>query len=174
MNYPTTFPELSSERLTLRQLSFKDKRDIFKLRANKEVNKLITRETPKNLNDADAFIQTCLDEFEKGNRIFWAIEQKETYQMIGTIVFHNINEASSYAEIGYELNPDYQKEGFMTEATEAVLAFGKNTLNLKTVEAFTHKDNDDSITLLEKHQFTLGDDDLFGDNRVFSLNINQE
>ena len=86
MNYPTTFPELSSERLTLRQLSFKDKRDIFKLRANKEVNKLITRETPKNLNDADAFIQTCLDEFEKGNRIFWAIEQKETYQMIGTHV----------------------------------------------------------------------------------------
>jgi len=172
MNYPTTFPELSTERLTLRQLSFKDKRDIFKLRANKEVNKLIARETPKNLNDADAFIQTCLDEFEKGNRIFWAIEQKETYQMIGTIVFHNINVENSYAEVGYELNPDYQKEGFMSEATEAILAFGKNTLNLKTVEAFTHKDNTDSITLLEKHQFILGDDDLFGDNRVFSLNIN--
>ena len=56
------------------------KRTIFKLRSNKEVNKLITRDTPKNLNDAEGFIQTCLDEFEKGNRIFWAIQHQENNQ----------------------------------------------------------------------------------------------
>ena len=173
MNYPTIFPELSTERLTLRQLSSKDKRAIFKLRSSKEINKLITRETPKNLNDADAFIQTCLNEFEYENRIFWAIEKSN--QLIGTIVFHNINKENSYAEIGYELNPDFQNEGFMNEAMEAVLDFGKTTLKLKTIEAFTHQNNNASITLLEKHQFILeDDDDLFGDNRIFSLNINQE
>jgi ribosomal-protein-alanine N-acetyltransferase len=177
MNYPIIFPELSTERLTLRQLSSKDKREIFKLRSNKEVNKLITRETPKNLNDADAFIQTCLDEFENGNRIFWAMALENTNQIIGTIVFHNINLENSYAEIGYELNPDFQNEGFMSEAMKTVLDFGKTTLELKTVEAFTHQNNNASITLLENHQFVLeeeDEDDLFGDNRVFSLNITQE
>ncbi len=173
MSYPSIFPEIFTERLTLRQLSFKDKRAIFKLRSNKEINKLITRETPKNLNDADAFIQSCLDEFEKENRVFWAIEKSD--QLIGTIVFHSINLENSYAEIGYELNPDFQNEGFMTEAMKAVLDFGKTTLELKTIEAFTHQNNNASITLLEKHQFVLEEgDDLFGDNRVFSLNINQE
>lgn len=174
MNYPTTFPELSTERTILRQLSFKDKRAIFKLRSNKDINKLITRQIPKNLNDADAFIEGCLSEFENENCIFWAMQLQETQQIVGTIALNKINSKNSYAEIDYELSPDYQKEGLMTEAMKVVLEFGKNTLNLKTIDAFTHKNNNDSITLLEKHQFTLGDDDLFGDNCIFSLNINQE
>lgn len=174
MNYPTIFPELSTERLTLRQLSFKDKRTIFKLRSNKEVNKLIVRDTPKNLSDADSFIQTCLDEFEKGNRIFWAIQNQESNQIIGTIVYHNINAENNYAEIGYELNPDFQNEGFMHEAMATVLEYGKSILKLNTIEAFTHQNNTASITLLQKHQFILDDEDLFDDNTIFRLDINQE
>ncbi|MCT4698064.1 GNAT family N-acetyltransferase [Tenacibaculum haliotis] len=172
MNYPTIFPELSTERLTLRQLSFNDKRTIFKLRSNKEVNKLIVRDTPKNLNDADSFIQTCLDEFEKGNRIFWAIQHQENNQIIGTIVYHNINAENNYAEIGYELNPDFHNEGFMSEAMATVLEYGKSVLKLQTIEAFTHQNNTASITLLKKHQFILDDDDLFDDNTIFRLDIN--
>ncbi|QXP74566.1 GNAT family N-acetyltransferase [Tenacibaculum sp. HL-MS23] len=174
MNYPTIFPELSTERLTLRQLSFNDKRTIFKLRSNKEINKLIVRDTPKNLNDADSFIQTCLDEFEKGNRIFWAIQHQESNQIIGTIVYHNINAENNYAEIGYELNPDFQNEGFMSEAMATVLEYGKSVLELNTIEAFTHQNNTASTTLLEKHQFILDDEDLFDDNTIFRLDINQE
>ncbi len=172
MNYPSIFPELSTKRLTLRQLSFNDKRTIFKLRSNKEVNKLIVRDTPKNLNDADSFIQTCLDEFEKGNRIFWAIQHQESNQIIGTIVYHNINAENNYAEIGYELNPDFQNEGFMSEAMAAVLEYGKLVLKLNTIEAFTHQNNTASITLLKKHDFILDDEDLFDDNTIFRLDIN--
>lgn len=176
MSYPTIFPELSTERLILRQLSFNDRRAIFKLRSNKEINLLITRETPKNLSEADAFIQACLDEFEKENRVFWAIQLKDSNQIIGTIVFHNIDLENNYAEIGYELNPDFQKEGFMTEAMKDVLEFGR-TMDLKTIEAFTHKNNNASIALLEKYQFILNTakkDDLIENNHVFCLDINQE
>ena len=174
MNYPTIFPELSTERLVLRQLTLNDRKAIFKLRSNKEINKLIVRETPKNLNEAAAFIQVCLDEFEKEHRIFWAITLKSNAQIIGTIVFHNIIPENNYAEIGYELNPDYQKEGFMNEALAGVLDYGKVTLNLKLIEAFTHKNNNASISLLEKYQFSLLEDkkdEAIEDNRVFSLEI---
>lgn len=177
MNYPTIFPKLSTERLTLRQLSLKDKRAIFKLRSNKAINKLIIRETPKNLNDAEAFIQTCLDEFENKNLVFWAIQLVESNTIVGTIGLHEIDTENSYAEIGYELNPDYQKEGFMDESMKAVLEFGKSTLALQTIEAFTHQNNNDSTTLLEKNKFILQadkKDNLIEDNRVFRLNINQE
>ena len=172
MNYPTIFPELLSDRLQLRELSAKDKRTIFKLRSNKEVNKLITRNTPKNLNDAEGFIQTCWDEFEKGNRIFWAIQNIENNQIIGTIVYHNINAENNYAEIGYELNPDFHNKGFMSEAMETILEYGKSVLKLQTIEAFTHKNNTASITLLKKHQFILDDDDLFDGNTIYRLDIN--
>ena len=44
-----TFPNLKTERLKLRQLNFNDIKAIFDLRSSKEINKLITRQTPKNI-----------------------------------------------------------------------------------------------------------------------------
>lgn len=168
------FPEFTTERLILRQLNFADKKAIFRLRSNKEINKLIERETPKNLNQAEGFIQTCYDEFEKQRRIFWAIISTDYNQLIGSIVFHNIDLENSYAEIGYELDPDYHGEGFMSESLETVLDFGKNELNLTTIEAFTHYNNTPSIALLEKHQFELyteKKDEKVADNRIYRLSF---
>lgn len=146
-----TFPNLKTERLKLRVLTFDDTNAIFKLRSNKEVNRLIKRETPKNLEDAKNFINTYHTEFDKGNRIFWAMEFEK--EIIGTIVFHNIDLTKNYAEIGYELFPKYHGMGFMSEAMKTVLDFGFNNMNLKTIEAFTHKNNKASFALLEKHNF---------------------
>ncbi|MBE7653102.1 GNAT family N-acetyltransferase [Tenacibaculum finnmarkense genomovar finnmarkense] len=177
MNYPTIFPKLSTERLTLRQVSFNDKRAIFKLRSNKEINKLITRETPKNLNDADAFIQACLDNFETQSGIFWAIELQESAKIIGSINLYDINSEDNSAKISYELMPDYQKEGFMDQSMKTILAFTQLTAELKTIDAITHQNNSDAITLLEKNQFILQEnkkEDLPEDNAIFRLDINQE
>lgn len=176
MNYPIIFPEISTERLTLRELSFNDKRAIFKLRSNKEVKKFITREGPNNLNDASAFIQNCLDGFENQNRVSWGIESNNNNQLIGSIELQNIHPENNYAELSYELNPDYQKEGFMTEAMKAVLDFGNQTMSLEIIEASAHKNNDDAITLLEKYAFTMDaekKDETLEDNCIFRLDINQ-
>ncbi len=168
------FPNLATERLLLRELSFSDRKTIFRLRSNKEINKLITRKTPKNLNDADAFIQTCLDEFVKENRIFWAIEFEK--KIIGTIVYHKISIQDNYAEIGYELNPNYQQKGFMSEALKTVLDFGFHKINLKTIEAYTHKNNIASIALLEKYHFKYQPErkcENFEYNQIFKIEKNK-
>lgn len=170
------FPDLKTERLILRQLTFDDKKAIFRLRSNKEVNKLISRETPKNLNEAEAFIQTCQDEFENKNRVFWAMVLEDSNQLIGTVVFHKVDLENNYAEIGYEINPDYQDLGYMNEAMQAVVAFGNSSMQLKTIEAFTHQNNIASIALLEKYNFVLQPerrDEGFENNRIFRLEINQ-
>ena len=167
-----TFPNLKTERLKLRQLNFNDIKAIFDLRSSKEINKLITRQTPKNLNEAENFIKVCHTEFKKENRIFWAMEFKN--QLIGTIVFHRISIDDNYAEIGYELNTNYQKKGFMSEAMEKVLEFGIDKMQLKTIEAFTHKNNIASIALLEKHNFVFQPNrkcDSVEDNRIWKLEI---
>lgn len=168
----TNFPEINSKRLLLRQLNSDDVFAIFKLRTNKEINKLISRKLPNKLEDAAEFIATCHQEFKKQNRIFWAIELKETKEVIGTIVFHNISLENEYAEIGYELNPKFQQKGFMNEAIKEVISFGFNKMKLKTIEAFTHKNNIASITLLEKHLFVFQPERKCKsviDNRIFKL-----
>ncbi len=176
MNYPTTFPELQTERLILRQLNTDDVNAIFELRSSKVVNKLITRKTPKNHKEASEFISICHQEFEKQNRIFWAMQYKETNELIGTIVYHNISLENNYAEVGYEMNPKFHKKGFINEAMQAIISFGIKTKNLKVIEAFTHQNNMASIALLEKHNFVLQPerkDEGFENNRIFRLEINQ-
>ena len=174
MNYPTFFPELQTERLILRQLKANDVKSIFELRSSEIVNKLITRKTPKNLEEASEFISVCHQEFEKKNRIFWAIQLKETNELIGTIVYHNISLEKEYAEVGYELNPNFLKKGFMNEAMQKVISFGIKTMSLKVIEAFTHQNNIASIALLEKHNFVYQPerrDNGFENNRIFQFKI---
>ena len=169
----TLFPNLKTERLILRELNFKDIQAVFDLRSNKEINKLISRKTPTNLENAKEFIEVCLSEFKKGNRVFWAMEFDK--KVIGTIVYHNILIEKNYAEIGYELNPDFQQKGLMSEAMKVVIEFGKTKMNFKTIEAFTHKNNIPSITLLEKHNFVLIPNRKCKsviDNRIFKLENN--
>ena len=176
MNFPDTFPNLDSERLVLRAITSTDKIAIFKLRTNKAINVFIQRDTPKNLNEADGFIQTCLEEFEKKRRIFWGIRLKESYELIGSIVFHQINSNQRYAEIGYEIHPDYQQDGYMSEALNTVLDYGKHILKLKTIEAFTHQNNVASIALLKRYGFSLSEtkeDPIIAENRVFVLDLNE-
>lgn len=168
----TAFPELTTERLILRQLTFDDVKPIFRLRSNKEINELITRETPKNLNEAEAFIDRCLNEFVNENRIFWGLELKSSNQLIGSIVLHKIDLKNNYAEVGYELNPDYQDQGYMSEAMKTVLDFGIMSMNLKTIEAYTHHNNAASIALLEKFLFVLQPerkDEEIKDNRIYKF-----
>lgn len=43
----------------------------------------------------------------------------------------------------------------MDEALKAVLSFGFNNLKLDTIEAFTHKDNQRSKSLLLKSNFSV-------------------
>ena len=166
------FPILKSERLLLRELSFNDIVDIYKLRSSKEINKLITRKTPKNLDDAKAFISVCYQEFKNENRIFWAIEFDE--KLVGTIVFHRISLEKNYAEIGYELNPNFHQKGIMSEAMETILEFGITNMNLKTIEAYTHQNNIASIALLEKYNFVYQPKrrcDSVEDNRIWKLEV---
>ncbi|MGB0879856.1 MAG: GNAT family N-acetyltransferase [Polaribacter sp.] len=167
-----TFPILKTERLTLRALTFDDVESIFELRSSKEVNKLITRKTPKNLEDAKEFISVCHQEFTNKNRIFWAIEFNK--KIIGTIVLYRISSETEYAEIGYELFPTYHQKGFMSEAMTAVLKFEAEHLKLKTIEAFTHKNNMASRSLLEKHHFVFQPtrrEKGFENNRIFKLEV---
>jgi ribosomal-protein-alanine N-acetyltransferase len=151
----TPFPVLETERLTLRALNLDDAKAIFGLRTNKEVNEYIDRKVPRNLSEARAFIDRISTLAENNKGIFWVIASKSTNELMGTIGLRNFEDEEDYAEIGYEINPDYQERGYMSEAFKPVLEYGFNTLELKTIEAFTHKNNTASIALLEKLDFVF-------------------
>jgi len=168
----TPFPVLETERLTLRALTLEDAKAIFGLRTNKEVNEYLDRKVPRNLSEARAFIDRIETLAENGKGIFWVIASKGTNELMGTIGLRNFEDEDDYAEIGYEINPDYQERGYMSEAFEPVLNYGFQNLELKTIEAFTHKNNTASIALLEKLNFVFDperEDEGFENNISYIL-----
>ena len=167
-----TFPVLKTHRVTLRALNLEDAETLLALRSSEEINKFVITKRMQNLEEAKDFIQTCNALYKKEKRIFWVLTNQ--VEILGTVVLHRISLARKYAEIGYKLKTEKQQKGFMSEAMTAVLNFGIEQLNLKIIEAYTHKNNLRSIALLKKHHFVFQvhmKDPSFEHNRIFKREI---
>jgi ribosomal-protein-alanine N-acetyltransferase len=167
-----SFKELTTERLLLRSLKAIDKKEIFVLRSDPGINKYIARPKPINMEEALQFIRMRNDDIRENKSLYWAITLKGNPRLIGTICLWNFSEDGKTAEIGYELFPHSQGKGIMDEAVKKVIAFAFQTLGLHLLEAFTHKDNLKSRSLLSKNNFlpdiTRTDEDN-KDNAIFVL-----
>lgn len=167
-----TFPILATKRLSLRQLKTTDGQAVFKIRSNEIVYKYIAKETQKTIKEAQAFIKKTNKGIANEAFLYWAITLKETQKLVGTICLWNFSKDKLIAEVGYELLPAYHKKGIMNEALSKVLEFGFGTLNLNSIEAFTHRKNKASKTLLIRHHFKFDKnrtDKGFPDNIIYIL-----
>ena len=163
---------IKTERLVLRPLLQTDVDSIFVLRSCPVVNKYLVRDLEIDKNDAMAFIYKTIKGTENKEIGYWVIQLKENETCIGTICLWNFSEDRKTAEVGYGLLLEFHKKGIMNESLKAVLDFGFNTLKLKTIEAFTHKNNRASQKLLEKNQFIFQPerkDEGFPHNIIFKL-----
>lgn len=171
------FPELQTERLRLRKLSIADQHDIFEIRSNCNVMKYMARPIARTLDDATANIEKVLKNMDDKNGIDWAIEEKASGKLIGTIAFWKITKENRRAEMGYILNEKWQHKGIMHEAFSAVIPYGFKELQLHSIEANIDPDNVASAKLLEKNKFrkeahyreNFFFDGMFLDSVIYSL-----
>ncbi len=150
----TPFPNLTTERLSLRQLDDGDAAEIFLMRSTEESRKYIDREKAQSPADAQEFIDGINGGIANNEWIYWGITKKGNEKLIGTICPWNFSEKKDTAEMGYELSSSSQGKGFMQEAIKEVIGFAVGVLKLSTIEAHTNTLNTRSINLLEKNNFT--------------------
>jgi ribosomal-protein-alanine N-acetyltransferase len=147
------FPTLSTKRLILRKLEAADRREIFNLRSNQQVNQFLERKPATTLDDADAFIQMILKGIEKNDTFYWAICLKENPRPIGTVSLFDLAPDKSSVEIGFELLPFYHGNGIMHEAISTVVYYAFHTMEVTTITATCSVDNLASIKLLKRIGF---------------------
>lgn len=167
------FPILKTERLTLRKLKESDWENISYLRSDKIVNQFVKRPNADTKEKAIDFIKEINLKINKSQIIYWSISSRNDQKMIGSICLWNFSKDKKTAEIGYDLNPKYQKTGIMDESMKEVLNFGFQILNLEKIEAFTHKKNESSISLLIKNNFILNENKIDQNNLeniIFEIN----
>jgi len=147
------FPVLSTERLSLRQITADDTDELFLLRSDAAVMAYIDRPLAQTPADVVKLIRVIDDFLNKGEGITWGIYLKEQPQLIGTIGLWRIEKEHYRAEIGYLLHPGLQRRGIMQEALLKVLEYGFSVMGLHSVAANVNPDNQASIGLLEKIGF---------------------
>ena len=146
------FPVLVTERLKLRCADLEDVEIIANLRANKQNAKYLQRGTIVDVDATKQWLEKILRFAKENISILWVLEDKVSAQLLGTICLWNFSDDKFTAEVGYDLFPEFQGQGFMSEALQAVVAFGKQ-IRLHTIEAFTHQNNSSSLQLLKANNF---------------------
>jgi len=145
---------LQTPRLILRRLDIKDVAEIFKLRNDAVVNKYLDRAKKTSMPEVLEFIEQINKGIEINKWLYWVITLKDSDSFAGTICLWNIDEEKNIAEIGYELLPEHHGKGIMHEALMRLIHFGFEELKLKALQACTHKENERSMRLLERNNFT--------------------
>lgn len=148
------FPTMTTDRLRLRQLTLADEADIFEVFSEEEVMRFYGMDALEEKPQAGQMIQYFRNGFEEGRAIRWAIELMATGKVIGTCGYHNIHALHSRAEVGYELNKNYWRQGYITEALKAVFVYGFQNLKLNRIEGQVYTVNEASQKCLESLGFT--------------------
>ncbi|AIQ14315.1 GNAT family N-acetyltransferase [Paenibacillus durus] len=144
------FPILETDRFVLRQLKQDDSREIFQYFSLDEVTKFYDLESFTNIEQAEELIDRWNQKFERNQGIRWGITLRSESRVIGTCGFHGWMKNHYKAEIGYELTPEYWRQGYMTEVIQKIIEFGFNNLRLNRIEAFVEPENVGSRKVLEK------------------------
>jgi len=147
------FPSLQTERLDLVEPMLSETHAYFEMRSRAEMGQYIHRRPPATPDDVENWIARVLESAERGLNVGWSMYIKDDHQFMGSMCLWNFSDDGREAELGYEVNTPFQRQGYAREALQAVVHFAFETLHLQKLSAFTHRNNEASIRLLTALQF---------------------
>lgn len=155
-----TFPVLETNRLTLRKITLSDAQDFFHYYSDRQVTKHLDWFGPASEEQAKEVITAWNDSYEKKTVIPWGIALKSNNKLIGTIPYIPLRGTLEWkplfpTAVGFELSREYWHKGIMSEALQAVISFGFNTLGSHRIQAEVFPENIASLNLLKKSGFQI-------------------
>lgn len=142
-------PNLDTERLLLRKLSFKDAGAIYKYGSDPEVTRFMLWETHRSINDTYNFIEFILEQYNMDTAAEWVITLKNSGEVVGTIGLNSLSRHFC-CELGYTLSKDYWGQGIMPEAASKVLQFAFEDMKVNRVESMHFVGNEKSGRVMQK------------------------
>lgn len=140
---------ISTDRLILREITLDDTEAMFRLYSDPDVLKY-TGEVPiASVAAMQQAIQTRITNYKKHGYGRWATFLKKDNQFIGWSGLAYLPEFDEI-DLGYRFFPQYWGLGYATEASQAILHYGFETLDLGRIIAIAMKENKASIRVMEK------------------------
>jgi len=105
---------------------------------------------PYAIEDAYAFIASQTDPDRDGTSFVWAIVEKATDSLAGTIGLHDIELGQRRAALGYWMGEAFRGRGYMTEAARRVISWAFETAGFERVQATYFPGNAASAAVMRK------------------------
>jgi [ribosomal protein S5]-alanine N-acetyltransferase len=143
-------PLLETPRLTLRPFVRADAPDIQRYVSDRDVAAMtLTIPHPYPDGAAEAWIATHAEKYAAGRVASFAITERDSRALVGAIGLH-AEPPHNRAELGYWIAKPFWGRGYATEAAEAIIGFGFETLRLNKIHAAYFTKNPASARVIEK------------------------
>lgn len=136
----------------LREQMVKDSHAFLSYYSQPHVHQHILATAPTNLKEAQDEINYCRFMFCRREGAYWSIARRDNDEMIGSIGLY-IKKHLPNAELSYDLNPAYWRQGITTRALRHIIDFGFQTLQFEAIKATVTPLNTASIHLLKRLDF---------------------
>lgn len=146
---------IETERLILRRFEYSD--DDAMLRywiADEKIQSMYSEPVYTTKEAVHELLEKYISSYEKPDYYRWAVTDKENGECIGQIAYFLMDSKNRFGEIEYCIGSDFQRRGYATEATKAVIAYGFERINLHKVQICTKTINAASKRVIEKCGFT--------------------
>lgn len=142
---------IDTGRFLLRKFKLDDANDIFtNWTSDKESCKYNAWNVHSSINVTSSYLENWIKYSDKLNYYHWAITDKNTYEVIGSISVSNIKDKVGYCEIGYTVARKYWNQGIATEVLINVINYLTNDVGFTNIRAFYDIRNKASGRVMEK------------------------
>jgi ribosomal-protein-alanine N-acetyltransferase len=143
--------EIHTERLILRNYKQEDWERVHIYGSDPDFSKYELW-GPNSLEDTHKFVAEMIQQSESNPRykFDFAICLKKDELLIGGSGIRRETELSHVANLGWAINPEFQNQGYATEAARALIEFGFQTLKLSVIYATCDARNRASYKVMEK------------------------
>ncbi len=144
-------PTFETERLIIRPMRMFDAFDMYEYARMPETSEYLTWSPHADIEYTKNYLAFVIGKYKTGEFYDWAVTLKdEDNKMIGTCGFSRIDVSNDIGEIGYVINPDFQGNGYATEAAQTIIRFGFEKLNFNRIEAKFIIGNEASLMVMRK------------------------
>ena len=148
-------PSLQTQRLRLRPFVADDAETVSQLAGTAEVaNAIISIPHPYSITAAKTWIAGLPHLYRTGQAVHFALSLLDSKQLIGAFCLRNIHVRHASAELEFWIGAAWQRQGYATEAMQAVLTFGFEELDLHRIAAFHITGHQPSAAFLAKQGFS--------------------
>ena len=142
---------IETDRLILRRFRSEDAEDMYaNWASDPEVTRFLTWPPHSSVDVTKALLADWIPRYEDGGYFNWAMEYKDTGEVIGNISVVRLIERIDATEMGYCMSRAYWGQELMPEALKAVMDYLFDVVGLNRVAACHDANNPKSGRVMEK------------------------